>query len=246
MQNLSIQAGDRILPAWFHATASPDSPCLIICHGFCGSPEGGSSLELAASLQPHDIATMRFSFTPHGSLSQQIDEIGAVINYCRSTLQTQIALLGRSMGAAASLIYAAANPGLSGLCLMASPADLPATFRGILGEDYLRLEQGHPVTVFHENQPVHLTPEFIKDLESFDLIRAVANLKNVPLLVVHGMEDDTVPVDHGHSLYKAAEEPKELLLLPQVNHSFSGIADRFVPEVTVWLTQQVFPRKFVI
>ena len=242
MQNLSIHAGDYTLPAWFHAAASPAAPCLVICHGFCGSPEGGSSLELAASLQKHDIATLRFSFTPYGSLSRQIDEIGAVVNYCHTTLQTRTALLGRSMGAAASLAFAASNPGLSGLCIMASPADLPATFRGILGEDYTRLEQGQPVTVFHENQAVPLTPDFIKDLKSYDLIRAVGNLNNLPLLIVHGMEDDTVPAEHGRILYNAAEKPKELLLLPEVHHSFSGLADRFVPAVTTWLIQQVFPR----
>ena len=242
MQDLSIHAGNYTLPAWFHAASSPAAPCLVICHGFCGSPEGGSSLELAASLQNHDIATIRFSFSPHGSLTRQVGEIGTVINFCRTTLQTRIALLGRSMGAAASLTFAASNPDLSGLCLMASPADLPATFHGILGEDYTRLEQGHPVTVFHENQAVHLTPEFIEDLKSYDLIRAVRSLKNLPLLVVHGMEDDTVPTEHGRSLYNAAEKPKELLLLPGVNHSFSGLADRFVPAVTTWLIQQVFPR----
>ena len=240
MQNLSIPAGNFILPAWLHEGATHAAPCLVICHGFCGSPEGGSSFEIAEALQKHNIATLRFGLTPHASLSQLVAEIGAVINYCRTNTSARIALLGRSMGAAASLVFAAANPGLAGLCLMASPADLPATFSGILGEDYTRLENGHPVTVFHENQPVHLTPEFIRDLKKYDLPCAIASLSGLPILLVHGLEDDTVPVEHGRRLYSSASMPKKLLLLPDVKHTFTGMANRFVPELTAWLTNEVF------
>jgi len=246
MKTLSIPAGDRNLPAWLHPCSSPASPCLVVCHGFCGSPEGGSSLELADAINKLNIATLRFSFTPHSSLSRQVTEIEAVVNFCRTNLHGPAALLGRSMGAAASLVFAASGAVLSGLILMASPADLPATFSGILGDDYARLEQGQAVTVFHEGQPVHLTPDFIKDLKKPDLFLAAASLNGLPLLVVHGMEDETVPPDHGRLLYEKAGHPKELLLLPGVSHSFSGQARHFVPQIAAWLERQVFPRFLVV
>jgi putative redox protein len=217
-----------------------------VCHGFCGSAEGGSSLDLAASLQDWDLAVLRFRFTPQRCLSRQVSEIGAVVEFCRNQISRNVALLGRSMGAAAALAFAAQDRGISGLCLMASPADLPATFRGILRDDYTRLEQGQAVTVFHEGEPVHLTPEFIHDLYRYDLVAAVRILEGVPLFIVHGLDDETVPVEHGRILYAAAGEPKQLLLLPNHAHSFTGCAARFVPAVTQWLISEVFPPSPVI
>jgi len=242
VRNFSIPFEDSALSAYFHpASSDQNRPVLIVCHGFCGSAAGGSSLELADRLNGLEIAMLRFSFTPQRCLSRQIKEIGAVVDYCQKHLGDEIALLGRSMGAAAALAFAAVHPDLSGLCLMASPADLPATFRGILGDDYARLEQGQPITVFHEGEPVYLAPEFIQDFDAYDLPAAAANLAGFPLLIVHGLDDTTVPVEHGRILFAAAKEPKRLLLLPDHGHSFSCQSERFVPAIAAWVHREVFP-----
>jgi putative redox protein len=242
MQTFDIPAGENSLMAFLHPAPSGLSrPVLVVCHGFCGSAEGGSSLDLALTLHDRDISLLRFRFTPQRCLSQQVAEIGSVIEYCRTNLTQDIALLGRSMGAAAALAFASIDRRVSGLCLMASPADLPSTFRGILGDDYTRLEQGQSVTAFHEDEPVHLTPDFIRDFAHYDLPAAIREIAGTPLMIIHGMEDATVPVEQGRQLFFAAGEPKRLLLLPDHGHSFTGCAERFVPAVADWLTQEVFP-----
>ena len=247
MLNLTIPAGNTHLAAFFHpAPSGADRPILIVCHGFCGSAEGGSVFDLAKSLQESDIALLRFRFTPQRCLSQQVAEIGSVVEFCRKQLGTRIALLGRSMGAAASLAFAATDRNLSGLCLMAAPADLHATFRGMLGEDYERLEQGQAIAISYEGDTVHLTPDFIRDFDRYDLLGAASNLSGIPLLIVHGLEDDTVPVEQGRQLYAAAKNPKELLLLPDHAHSFACCAERFVPKISGWMIRQVFPAPPVI
>lgn len=244
MQNFFIPFEGSDLAAYFHpAPSGLDRPVLIVCHGFCGSAAGGSSLELADRLNGLEIAVLRFSFTPQRCLSRQVKEIGVVVDYCQKQLGGEIALLGRSMGAAAALAFASVHRDLSGLCLMAPPADLPATFRGILGDDYTRLEQGRSVTVFHDGEPVFLTPEFIQDFAAYDLVAATRNVAGIPLLIVHGLDDTTVPVEHGRMLFAAAGEPKRLLLLPNHGHSFSCQSERFVPAVAAWVRQEVFPMR---
>jgi fermentation-respiration switch protein FrsA (DUF1100 family) len=51
--------------------------------------------------------------------------------------------------------------------------------------------------------------------ESLAKIGAIA----MPLLVVHGQRDRTVPVSFGKRLFAAAPEPKELRLLPRAGHA---------------------------
>jgi hypothetical protein len=41
---------------------------------------------------------------------------------------------------------------------------------------------------------------------------------NVPVLVIHGMEDQTVPFWHGKALYEAATGPKQKLFLEEAGH----------------------------
>lgn len=243
MQSLTIPnpAGSDSLEAFLHpAPSGPDRPLLVVCHGFCGSAEGGSALELAAALQSRDIGLLRFRFTPFGCLSQQVAEIRAVVQYCRSRFRRDPALLGRSMGGAAALSFTAADRSIAGLCLMAAPADLVSTFRDILGDSYRQLEQGQSVTVLHEGRPVPLDPEFIRDFARHDLLAAVRSLNGIPLLIIHGRNDATVPVEHARRLYGAAGEPRRLIELPDQDHSFTGCAGRFVPAVAEWLAGTVF------
>ena len=241
MQSLTIPAGINQLAAILHAAPTgPNRPLLILCHGFCGSADGGSCMELASALQLQDMALLRFRFTPHRCLSQQVAEINAVIDFCRRNFTRKIVLAGRSMGAAAALAAAARDQDLSGLCLMACPADLPSIFRSILRNDYERLERGEAVTVIHAGTPVHLTPDFIADFSRYDLLADIRRLTGLPVLIIHGAADVTVPAEHARRLFDAADEPKRLLLLPNHGHSFIGAGDRFIPTVVDWLWQQVF------
>jgi fermentation-respiration switch protein FrsA (DUF1100 family) len=39
-----------------------------------------------------------------------------------------------------------------------------------------------------------------------------------PVFITHGVEDEIVPVSHAQILFKAADEPKELWLVPGMHH----------------------------
>jgi len=46
----------------------------------------------------------------------------------------------------------------------------------------------------------------------------VGEVSPTPLLIVHGDEDDTVPVEEAYRLYEAAREPKELFIVEGGGH----------------------------
>lgn len=55
-------------------------------------------------------------------------------------------------------------------------------------------------------------------MQAFDPIEVVDRIAPRPLLIVHGTEDDVVPVASAHALYGRAGEPKELWLLEGLMH----------------------------
>ncbi len=55
-------------------------------------------------------------------------------------------------------------------------------------------------------------------LDKWDSLSRIGELK-IPLLVIHGARDRTIPVRFGRQLFAAAPEPKEFLLLDQAGHN---------------------------
>ncbi|MGC5280444.1 hypothetical protein [Actinomadura citrea] len=61
----------------------------------------------------------------------------------------------------------------------------------------------------------------------------------VPLLVVHGAADPFFPVEHGHQLYEAASDPKELWIEPSFGHAEVAATPDLVNRMAVWATEAV-------
>ena len=52
----------------------------------------------------------------------------------------------------------------------------------------------------------------------FDSLSKIADV-SAPLLIIHGEDDETVPVEMGARLFSAAREPKRLLTIPRAGHT---------------------------
>jgi fermentation-respiration switch protein FrsA (DUF1100 family) len=49
-------------------------------------------------------------------------------------------------------------------------------------------------------------------------IDVIGRIAPRPVMLIHGIQDDIVPVRHAQTLFKAAEEPKELWVVPGAHH----------------------------
>lgn len=54
--------------------------------------------------------------------------------------------------------------------------------------------------------------------ERFDSLSKIS-LVNSPLLILHGEQDETIPIRHGKAMLKAANSPKEAVFFPDVGHN---------------------------
>lgn len=229
--------GDILLAITPCTISEGAQPVFIMAHGFRGSLEGGGRAKYLANLAGEIAHVVRFNFNGSQILSRQIEELEAVVAYVKNRFRgSKIVLLGRSMGGCASLVAASKDAEIGGLALWATPNDLHSTFLASLGKDgYQKLKKGENLYLNDERGELLLTPEFLTDIDKYDLIEILRNWKKRPLLVIHGEKDETVPLEQGQSSYFLAGLPKRLVVIPKADHSFTNYGNRAADEVFAWL-----------
>lgn len=237
MNNILLPAGNTHLPGVFHPAHHTSDKTLIISHGFRGSKDGGSrAIRLAETIAATDVNVLRYDFTPLQNLSCQIAELTAVVAYSRQTIGGQLFLLGRSLGGTTSLAVAATDPMIRGLILWATPWNLPATFRLALGAHYEQLAAGTTLQLTDEYGDLLLAPEFIRDFSRHNILAYVQQLKQRPLLMLHGTADTIVPAGQAQTIYELAAEPKKLILYPDGDHHLAAQCSQVSEDIASWLS----------
>lgn len=238
MQDISIQSHSGTLAGVIHQASSPDpDAALVICHGFRGSKDGGGrAIMLADAVAAIGVTVVRFDFTPHATLTQQIAEIKSVVEFCRECIGTQIFLLGRSMGGSAALSFAAQDGAVAGLCLWATPWNLEETFQLSLGvQHYQQLAKGEGVVLDDEYGQVSLTPHLIKDMQSYDLLDCVRQIGRIPIMILHGDHDTVVPLSQAKDIYRMAAGSRKLIVIEGGDHQFINHYEQAQRELLNWL-----------
>lgn len=236
MQKFFISVEKSKLPIALHepATVKLDT-VLIICHGFRGSMDGGGrAVRLAERAAALGFTAIRFAFTPVQSLSSQIRELSAVVDYCRSNICSKVILLGRSMGGSGSLAFAAHDERIAGLCLWATPYNLFETFKLSLGDSYKLLSEGKTVKINDEYGNLIMESSFIEDFKSYDLLDCIKKIKS-PVLIIHGSQDEVVPLQQAKKMWHYANNPKQLIIIEGGDHQLSKHADLAAENVLAWL-----------
>jgi dienelactone hydrolase len=138
--------------------------------------------------------------------------------------RSRIGLFGHSRGGGVSLLAAAGPPWrdqLRALVTWASIADVDR-FTPEQKEAWRRVGE-HPAVNARTGQRLALGPGMLADIEErragLDLL-AAATARRAPWLIVHGAEDESVPVAEAHRLAGRATGRTELLVIPGANHTF--------------------------
>jgi fermentation-respiration switch protein FrsA (DUF1100 family) len=243
MREFTIPAAGGLAAVLHLPAGCGNGIAVVFCHGFRGSKEGGGRvLSVAAKVAELGFAALLFDFTPLGRLPEQVDELKTVVEYCRRNVSRRVILFGRSMGGSAALAVSAADRLIEGLCLWSAPHDLRETFRLSLGDKYHRLAAGGAITVADEFGVLNLTPDFLSDFDRFDLLACAGRLAGRPLLVVHGENDEIVPLRQAADLFAAAAEPKKIVVVPGGDHRFLSGHEQASAAVLAWLGDG-FPRR---
>jgi len=215
-----------------HCLENEGNPVIIGCHGFTGSKEGsGRAVAMAEKLALSGFRTLLFDFAGCGesegrweniSLSGQIADLGAVVSWCRRKGFDKIILNGRSFGGTTVLCYAASDKEVDAVCTWAAVARLHNLFnRRAAANEALEGSPEELLTLEGEEGTVTLKRNFFYDLNKHDPAEAAAELAPRNLLLIHGSNDQSVPVEDAELLYKRAGEPKKLVIIDGADHRFS-------------------------
>jgi putative redox protein len=227
-------AAGETLAATLHLPEKPSRRGVVIGHCFTCSRHISILRLLGSGLAEAGFSALRFDFSGNGqsqgefarsTYTKQIGEVKTAMAYLGRQGVDWIGLLGHSMGAVVAMLTAAAAPEVRGVCALAGrlAGMTPAHF--LSPNLRAELETRGRVSFVSRGRTLELTDGFFGDADRYDLPAAVASLQ-VPLLVVHGDQDEIVPVAEAYRARDLNPEGAQLAVIPGADHMFSQEAHR--------------------
>lgn len=185
-----------------------NAPVVVLCHGYGSSKDSESTKNLSQKLVTSGFSVYRFDFSGCGASQGKLNETtpsgGAndLESAVRDLGKDKYALFGSSYGGYIALQYAAKNSVLA-LCLKAPVSDYMPLIRAANKE----FKSG----------------EFEKEAKDVNIYKMAKNIK-APTLIVHGGDDEVVPLEQSEKLLKSLGGEKELAIIHAGTHQMRGPA----------------------
>lgn len=202
-------------------------PTLVLAHGFPAGPgaaalSGKTYPDLADRLSADTgWAVLAFNFRGAGaspgnfSLGGWADDLRAAVDHVDRTGTAGIWLAGSSTGGALAIWVAAADPRVRGVATLAAPA----TFAGWAASPRRLLEEARHVGVITDASFPPDPDAWSRELSAIRPLEAVGRLLPRPLMLLHGTDDETVPLSDARALAAAAgSKGVELRVLSNAGH----------------------------
>jgi pimeloyl-ACP methyl ester carboxylesterase len=220
-----------------------ERPAVVICHGFKGFMEWSFFPYLAELLADRGFVVVRFNVSGTGMVpgedvvsdlaafktnthGREMAELLAILEAVGESIapgrvdRSRLGLFGHSRGGGNAVLAAAREP-VRALVTWAALA----TFDRYLPEQKAawRRDGELPVVNARTGQKLALGIDLLDELERDDLdILAAARTLRSPWLIIHGEEDESVPVTEADRLAAASTGVHELLRIPGASHTFGA------------------------
>ena len=220
---------------------------MLICHGFKGYKDYGLLPQLAERAAQRGLIAHRFNFS-HSGMTREIDRFVRPDLFSQDTWMKQVqdvravtgaigrdeipgvqlpmVWFGHSRGGVAVLlanVRATVGGRAVGLVLAATP-----NYAMNLSEEDKQTLRAHgrlPVESARTGQTLHIGKQWLDEIEAdpdfHDPERAIA-AADVPVLILHGTADQTVPVHAANRLHHAAPQSSTLHLIEGASHTFNA------------------------
>jgi pimeloyl-ACP methyl ester carboxylesterase len=203
---------------------------IIYLHGFASGPSSKKAQffatrfeRLGISIMIPDLAAGKFErLTITGQLS--------VVE--RTAVGLPVTLIGSSMGGYLAALYAARHPEVERLILLAPAFCFARRWPETLGETAMeKWRVTRERTVFHYGDGTvrRLSYELIEDALEYEEFPKVSQ----PTLILHGVQDDVVPVKFSEEFVR--NRPNARLIALASGHELTDVTDRLWEETMAFL-----------
>ncbi len=209
-EKVSFQSEGRKISGVLHLPDREHPPCVIASHGLLSSKDSEKYVALGNRMSEAGMAMLRFDFRGIGesegneednTITKKLTDLSSALYFTRSCpdLGNWIGLVGSSLGGFLSLIKASTDRDIGAVVVWATPLHL---------DDLGSKEQ-------EEDYP--LPPEaFFEDLPKHKLLPILNGVSNC--LIIHGEEDELVPVEQALGIFYQLSSPKEIHVIGGADH----------------------------
>jgi pimeloyl-ACP methyl ester carboxylesterase len=229
------------------AGTGADRPAVIICHGFKGFKDWGFFPHLADRLARAGITAVSFNFSgsgvgpdgesfseperfAHATLGNDLQDLTIVCDAVTHGLIPKLAapirvgLFGHSRGGGVGVLFSARDGRVASLVTWASIGN--AMRWGPHTLEQWRRDGKIEITNARTGDVLPLYTDLLDELEKdsrgeLDIPEAATRV-TAPWLLVHGEEDEAVPVSEGRQLWERTERRAELLVITHGSHTFGA------------------------
>ncbi len=226
----------QVLDYTFHAGTKGSRHMAVLGHGVTGNKDRPFVVALAEGLAAAGIHALRFSFAGNGAsegrfadatIAKEVEDLGAVLSVLAGY---SVCYVGHSMG------------GAVGVLSRHERIDLLVSLAGMVHtRAFAEREFGAEVPdegCMWDDPACPLSQAYMDDMAQIDtVVRRGAEIV-VPWLLVHGTEDDVVPIDDSHDILAQAGDNAELVVIDGADHVFSAHTPIMVAKVVGWLQEQ--------
>lgn len=223
----------------FHGEQSGSGRLVIIGHGVTGNKDRPWAEALASAIADSGTPTLRFSFSGNGdsegdfresTVSKEVQDLAAIIDAATAAGYDDIVYAGHSMGGAVGVISAAQDARIKRLISLAGM---------VFTKKFAEVEFGDATPdegFMWDDEDCPLSQTYVDDMNTIGDVLDLAPQVAVPWLLIHGTEDDVVPIQESHDIIAKATAPTEFVELPGSNHVFADAAQQpMVDAVLGWL-----------
>lgn len=200
----------------------------LFAHCFTCSKDIFAATRISKTLTENGIATLRFDFTGLGAsegdfantnFTSNVNDLIKAADYLRENHAAPAIMIGHSLGGAATLVAAGQVEGCKAVVTLGAPADA-AHVAHHFESKHEEIKAKGEAEVCLVGRPFRIQKQFIDDIETQNMDKAIQNLKK-PLLIMHAPLDATVGIENAEHIFVQAKHPKSFVSLDDSDHLIS-------------------------
>ncbi len=250
-KNISIKGKHQkpILTDLFFVKNNRSKKIVIFCHGYKGYKDWGAWNLVAEEFAKNDLFFVKMNFSHNGGTEQQpidfpdleafgnnnftieLDDIKSVIDYLteeeslKNEINTHdITLIGHSRGGGTVLLKANEDKRVSKVITWAGVSDFAMRFpTGEVLETWKKNGIAHITNARTKQEMPHYFQFYLNFKENEDrlTIKNAVHTLQIPYLIIHGSNDETVSLQEAKNL-KDWNKKNELIIIQEANHTFGS------------------------